>query len=122
MFPCAIAPCRYGLLQTLPGFAFVSVGQISGVCAICVCPRALQQLSVLQGLAGAADDDLAGTFKDDLTLTVRDGSPLKLSPAQVKQMSREDLVKIWKVKTGLHCIPCKDFCSDRRQFEPTWAC
>ena len=68
----------------------------------CVRLRDPQQLFVLQGLAGAADDDLAGTFKDDLTLTVRDGSPMKLSPAQVKQMSREDLVKVWKVKTGLH--------------------
>ena len=78
----------------------------------CVCPKDLQQLFVLQGLVGAADDDLAGTFKDDLTLTVRDGSPMKLSPAQVKQMSREDLVKIWKVKTGLHLISCKDPCSE----------
>eukprot|EP00891_Asterochloris_glomerata_P009777 jgi/Astpho2/9777/Aster-x1607 len=54
------------------------------------------------GLATAVDDDLAGTFKDDLTLTVRDGTPMKLSPAQVKQMSREDLVKIWK-PSGFLC-------------------
>ena len=106
MCPCAIAACRYGLLQTLAGFAFVSVGKkLASVSAI----EALQHLVILQGLAGAADIDLAGTFKDDLTLTVRDGSPMKLSPAQVKQMSREDLVKIWKVKTGLQLVLCNDF-------------
>ena len=34
---------------------------------------------------------------------------MKLSPAQVKQMSREDLVKIWKVKTGLQLVSCNTF-------------
>lgn len=47
-------------------------------------------------LATKDKDEVAESFKDDLTLTVRDGQPLVLTPSQVKNMTLNDMVNIWK--------------------------
>lgn len=47
-------------------------------------------------LATKDKDEVAESFKDDLTLTVREGQPLVLTPSQVKNMTLEDMVSIWK--------------------------
>ena len=51
----------------------------------------------MQILATKDKDEVAESFKDDLTLTVREGQPLVLTPSQVKNMTLEDMVSIWKV-------------------------
>lgn len=51
----------------------------------------------LQILAPKDKDEAAESFKDDLTLTVREGQPLVLTPSQVKNMTLDDMVSIWKV-------------------------
>lgn len=55
----------------------------------------------LQILATKDKDEAAESFKDDLTLTVRE-VPLILTPAQVKNMTLEDMVSIWKVSYQLY--------------------
>lgn len=57
----------------------------------------------LQILATKDKDEVAESFKDDLTLTVREGQPLVLTPSQVKNMTLEDMVSIWKV-SHLHSL------------------
>lgn len=47
-------------------------------------------------LATKDKDEVAESFKDDLTLTVREGQPLVLTPSQVKNMTLDDMVSIWK--------------------------
>jgi len=53
----------------------------------------------MQILATKDKDEVAESFKDDLTLTVREGQPLVLTPSQVKNMTLDDMVSIWKVST-----------------------
>lgn len=60
-------------------------------------------------------DEAAESFKDDLTLTVRDSQPLILTPEQVKNMTLDDMVSIWKVSPELfvmanivHCNSLSD--------------
>ena len=59
-----------------------------------------QNLFRLQILATKDKDEVAESFKDDLTLTVREGQPLVLTPSQVKNMTLDDMVSIWKVRTA----------------------
>ena len=59
-----------------------------------------RHISNLQILATKDKDEVAESFKDDLTLTVREGQPLVLTPSQVKHMTLDDMVSIWKV-----CLP-----------------
>ncbi|KAL3143404.1 hypothetical protein ABBQ38_002227 [Trebouxia sp. C0009 RCD-2024] len=47
-------------------------------------------------LAPKDKDEAAESFKDDLTLTVREAQPLVLTPSQVKNMTLDDMVSIWK--------------------------
>ena len=51
----------------------------------------------MQLLATKDKDEAAESFKDDLTLTVREAQPLVLTPSQVKNMTLDDMVSIWKV-------------------------
>lgn len=44
---------------------------------------------------------MAESFKDDLTLTVREGQPLVLTPSQVKNMTLDDMVSIWKASISV---------------------
>ena len=62
----------------------------------------LNYVTLLQILATKDKEDTAESFKDDLTLTVRDGQPLVLTPSQVKNMTLDDMVSIWKVTSCLH--------------------
>lgn len=56
-------------------------------------------VDLLQILATKDKEDTAESFKDDLTLTVREGQPLVLTPSQVKNMTLDDMVSIWKVNS-----------------------
>jgi hypothetical protein len=47
--------------------------------------------------ASASTEKVAGSFRDNLVVTVAGGLEMSLSPEQVKKLSREDLVKFWKV-------------------------
>ncbi len=42
-------------------------------------------------------DALTQSFEEDITLSVGGGSTLRLSAQQIKQLSRDDLVRFWKV-------------------------
>lgn len=73
----------------------------------------LNRVNLLQILATKDKEDTAESFKDDLTLTVREGQPLVLTPSQVKNMTLDDMVSIWKVNlpnscviSPLHCCCC----------------
>ena len=54
-------------------------------------------MQLLQILATKDKDEAPESFKDDLTLTVREAQPLVLTPSQVKNMTLDDMVSIWKV-------------------------
>jgi hypothetical protein len=46
--------------------------------------------------AAASEDSISETFKDTLHLEVKEGQELTVTPQQIKSMSREGLIKIWK--------------------------
>lgn len=71
-----------------------------------------------QILATKDKDEAAESFKDDLTLTVREAQPLVLTPSQVKNMTLDDMVSIWKVCLPAH--PSFDLYSDAAVMGCKW--
>ena len=57
--------------------------------------RASDVLQCIQ--AGALDEEASASFTDDLALSWSEGQTFALTPEQVRGLSREDLIKIWKV-------------------------